>query len=203
MSLTLGEIANIICDRISMTDVCDVYGLEIRRNFVSCPFHKEDTASLHINKKFWHCFGCGEGGNVIQFVEKLFGLNFRETIIKLDNDFSLGLTNQRVSEEAKQKARELQLRRQKEKELQEQRERYIQQAKNEYLQAWKFLLIYAPFPECPQWDINTDPYLVDQYFKNIDSRYLFALSELNRLEPIADIFDFKIERWEAEEMFLK
>ena len=140
---------------------------------------------------------------MIQFVEKLFGLNFRETIIKLDNDFSLGLTNQRVSEEAKQKARELQLRRQKEKELQEQRERYIQQAKNEYLQAWKFLLIYAPFPECPQWDINTDPYLVDQYLKNIDSRYLFALSELNRLEPIAEIFDFKIERWEAEEMFLK
>ena len=36
-----------------------------------CPFHGEKTPSFHVNgdKGFFHCFGCGVGGDVIKFVE--------------------------------------------------------------------------------------------------------------------------------------
>ena len=203
MSLTLGDIANIICERVTMEDVCELYGFEIRRNFISCPFHTEKTASLHINHKFWKCFGCGAGGNVIQFVEKLFNLNFRDTVIKLDNEFGLGLTNQKVSKQIKDKAKELQRRRKQQEKERQAKERYIKELQDRYLTAWKYSLIYAPFPERPGWNINTDPYVVDQYLKNIDSRFLQAKTDLAQLEDYAEFYGFKIERWEAELMFLK
>lgn len=50
-----------------------------------CPFHEEKTASFHINpaKQFFHCFGCGVGGDVFQFVSKIEGLSFPEALRQL------------------------------------------------------------------------------------------------------------------------
>ncbi|MDD2890860.1 MAG: CHC2 zinc finger domain-containing protein [bacterium] len=47
-----------------------------------CPFHNEKTPSFYVNpeKKLWHCFGCGAGGNVINFLMKIEGWNFKETL---------------------------------------------------------------------------------------------------------------------------
>jgi len=43
-----------------------------------CPFHHEKTPSFAVNEQgqFYHCFGCGESGDVIKFVEKLEGTDF-------------------------------------------------------------------------------------------------------------------------------
>ena len=43
-----------------------------------CPFHKDDTPSLSVEpaKGLWRCFGCGEGGDGITFLEKSLGLTF-------------------------------------------------------------------------------------------------------------------------------
>ncbi len=47
-----------------------------------CPFHKEKSPSFHVNqeKQLFHCFGCGVGGNLVQFVMKSEGLDFVEAI---------------------------------------------------------------------------------------------------------------------------
>ena len=47
-----------------------------------CPFHNEKTGSFHVNQKkqIYKCFGCGEGGDVINFVMKLENLDFIDAI---------------------------------------------------------------------------------------------------------------------------
>ncbi len=50
-----------------------------------CPFHDERSPSFHVTpaKGFWHCFGCQEGGDVIDFVRKIDLLTFAEAVEKL------------------------------------------------------------------------------------------------------------------------
>ena len=72
--------------------VFSFYGYEPnRQGFVSCPFHSERTASLKIYPKSnsFYCFGCGAGGDVIDFVRLLYGLDFRQACVRLEADFGL------------------------------------------------------------------------------------------------------------------
>ena len=50
-----------------------------------CPFHDEKSPSFNVNpsKGFFHCFGCGEGGDVIDFVMKTDHLSFAESVERL------------------------------------------------------------------------------------------------------------------------
>lgn len=80
---------------VTMPDIYEKYGFEPNRaGFIVCPFHREDTPSLGIYRggTTWHCFGCGAGGSVIDFVMRLFSLSFRQAIVRIDNDFGLHLT---------------------------------------------------------------------------------------------------------------
>lgn len=47
-----------------------------------CPFHKEKTPSFHVNSKdgYYKCFGCGEAGDVITFIEKYKNYSFQEAV---------------------------------------------------------------------------------------------------------------------------
>lgn len=47
-----------------------------------CPFHDEKTASFHVTpaRGYYHCFGCGEGGDVFDFVQKINHLGFTEAV---------------------------------------------------------------------------------------------------------------------------
>lgn len=47
-----------------------------------CPFHDEKTPSFHVRPSMgrWHCFGCGEGGDAITFVQKIENLDFVEAV---------------------------------------------------------------------------------------------------------------------------
>src|SRR5207302_1654222 len=50
-----------------------------------CPFHTEKTASLSVSpsKQVYYCFGCGEGGNVFNFLRKIESLSFAEAVERL------------------------------------------------------------------------------------------------------------------------
>jgi len=50
-----------------------------------CPFHNEKTPSFNVNphRQYYKCFGCGEGGDVLKFVQKQENLHFMDTVKKL------------------------------------------------------------------------------------------------------------------------
>lgn len=87
----------IIDEIIHRADIVDVIGrsLKLKRSgnnyFACCPFHKEKTPSFSINAKeqYFHCFGCGESGNVIKYVMKYNGLDFIEAVKSLASSYGV------------------------------------------------------------------------------------------------------------------
>jgi DNA primase len=64
-----------------------------------CPFHSEKTPSFTVDtaKGLFHCFGCGEGGNVYQFVQKIENLPFPEAVEWVARRFNYELRYEDVS----------------------------------------------------------------------------------------------------------
>lgn len=75
-----------------------------------CPFHKEKTPSFTINdeKGFYHCFGCGAHGDVINYIKEYEHLGYREAIEKLAGMAGLSIP-QPTRAEAEQYSREASL----------------------------------------------------------------------------------------------
>lgn len=74
------------------------------RNFFGlCPFHKEKSPSFAVSpdKQIFHCFGCGAGGNVIHFISKIEGLDFKDTLELLANRANIELPTLENSEDNK------------------------------------------------------------------------------------------------------
>jgi DNA primase len=66
-----------------------------------CPFHDEKTPSFNVNpsRAFWHCFGCGEGGDVISFLMKVDGLTFVESVERLAEKYGVQLRREEGDDE--------------------------------------------------------------------------------------------------------
>jgi DNA primase len=79
-----------IKSRIDIAEVIGEYiplkraGVTLKAN---CPFHSEKSPSFTVNRErgIWHCFGCGEGGDVFAFIQKHEGLSFPEVLKILAN----------------------------------------------------------------------------------------------------------------------
>ena len=70
---------------ISLASIVNAAGIELRHNgnrYVGlCPFHADKTPSFFVfpNNRF-KCFGCGEHGDVINFVQKFYNLSFKDAL---------------------------------------------------------------------------------------------------------------------------
>ncbi len=84
-------------DAVSMQEAASFYGIKVGRNKMACcPFHPDKHPSMKVDKRF-HCFGCGADGDVINFVERLYGLPPLEAAKKLITDFNLNIEASPVS----------------------------------------------------------------------------------------------------------
>lgn len=87
------QAARRVKELVRLTDVLARYNLTPNRaGFLHCPFHNGDRdASLKIYPETdsWYCFGCGEGGDVIDFVAKMERCGFSEAIKQIETDFGL------------------------------------------------------------------------------------------------------------------
>lgn len=76
-------------DAVPARAAAERYGIEVKRNGMACcPFHDDKNPSLKVDTRF-HCFGCQEDGDVIDFVGKLFDLSPKRAAEKLAEDFGV------------------------------------------------------------------------------------------------------------------
>ncbi|MFT5726046.1 MAG: DNA primase [Desulforhopalus sp.] len=88
-------------------DIVQIIGehVDLKRSGVRflglCPFHGEKTPSfsVHGGQQFFHCFGCGESGDVFSFVMKQQGLDFPESVRLLAEKYHIELPQRRRSKE--------------------------------------------------------------------------------------------------------
>ncbi|MFA7302376.1 MAG: DNA primase [Candidatus Paceibacterota bacterium] len=100
-----------IKERLSIADVVAPH-VKLHRAGKSltglCPFHKEKTPSFHVSAErgTYHCFGCGEGGDIFSFVEKVDGVDFRTALKMLAEKAGVKLeTRQGGGEDTSRKER--------------------------------------------------------------------------------------------------
>ena len=85
-----------IFDNIDIVSLVSEYvKLEKRgQNYLGlCPFHNEKTPSFTVSpeKKIAHCFGCGKGGNIFQFVSLIENITYNQAIAKLGTRLGLDI----------------------------------------------------------------------------------------------------------------
>ena len=91
--MNIRDAAQAIKETVSMDTILGLYGYQTKHGFMVCPFHGDKDASLKAYKgaKGWHCFGCGRGGSVIDFVMEHDGSDFRSAVMGIDEALQLNL----------------------------------------------------------------------------------------------------------------
>ena len=75
---------------INTQEVAQTYGIDVNHHGMAlCPFHNDRHPSLYVSDDHYHCFACGEHGDVIDLTAKLFDLRLYDAARKLASDFHL------------------------------------------------------------------------------------------------------------------
>ncbi len=97
----VADIVTVISDHVSLRKAGASYkGL--------CPFHGEKTPSFTVNRDrgFFHCFGCGVGGDVFKFVELQEKVGFTDAVRHLAQRFGISIPELEASEQGHESAAE-------------------------------------------------------------------------------------------------
>ena len=105
-----------LCARNDIVSVVSQYVSLTRRGSSHvglCPFHNEKTASFHVSsdRQFFHCFGCGAGGDVITFLMRIENLDFPDAVYRLAERAGMTVPedNEEIRSQKKKKDRLLEL----------------------------------------------------------------------------------------------
>ena len=178
------DYASEIKGRLTLPEIARHYGFTPnRQGRIPCPFHNGKDPNLGLKDRYYNCFVCGAKGDAIKFVQELFGLNFSDTISKINSDFSLGLPiGQRIGRRKQLEMERLAFQR-KQKAKQEEAER--KQIEDAYLAAfdeWKRLddnkRNYAP--KTPSEPLH--PLFVEALKNIAGAEYNLSCAEIARYE---------------------
>ena len=94
--MDINNAASVIKATVDMETVIGLYGYQAKHGKMVCPFHADKNASLQIYRSSdrhngWHCFGCGKGGSVIDFVMEHEGCDFVTAVKAIDHALGLRL----------------------------------------------------------------------------------------------------------------
>lgn len=169
-------------DAVSAKEAASFYGLKINSNgMCCCPFHDDRHPSMKVDERF-HCFGCQADGDVIDLVQKMFGLTTMEAVHKLISDFHLDISTGR-KESAHE--RNIRIRRIRTKE----HEINVRRAYAEELRQFRLKLIDV-FSVLRNWELSYSPTGAEWEEGYVDERYITAVSNKESVEYILDILDF-------------
>lgn len=106
-----------LVDRNEITDVVSSYVKFTKRSgtnqFGLCPFHSEKTPSFSVapDKQIYHCFGCGKGGGVINFIMEIENLSYPDAVRFLAKRVNMAVPEDRPDENSHRRERMLELNR--------------------------------------------------------------------------------------------
>ncbi len=108
------DIFTMVKATVTVRQAAELYGLQVgRKDMALCPFHNDRHPSLYISDDHYHCFACGEHGDVIDLTAKLFDLRLYDAARKLASDFHLVLDKplpESIRQKLKHKTKAQQLR---------------------------------------------------------------------------------------------
>ena len=165
---------------VSTREAAAFYGIEVKRNGMACcPFHDDKNPSMKVDQRF-HCFGCGEDGDVIDFTAKLFDLSPKEAAEKLAQDFGLIYDSQALP-----------------------RRRYVrqkteaQQFREDWQQCYRVLSDY--YYLLKKWETDHSPRTPEE---EPHPRFVEAIQKKTYVEYLLDLFLYESEEeqkaWIAE-----
>ena len=109
---------NFITELTDRNDIVEVVSSYVRLSkrsganlFGLCPFHSEKTPSFSVSpdKQIYHCFGCGKGGGVINFIMEVENLSFPEAVEFLAKRVGMPLPEETNDRESRKRSRMLAL----------------------------------------------------------------------------------------------
>lgn len=144
-----------IKENTTMQSILSERGIEVVRGMASCPFHGTDShPSMRVFRDGYRCFTCGDYGDVIQFVMKYDGVDFKTAFVSLGGTYAKHSDKERKvlnimrDEERKKKEREDRAKRQ-----------FVKMLSNAITAARTVAEVYEPFSD--EWcdAMNTIQYL--------------------------------------------
>jgi len=190
------------------------YGIEIRRgNMVLCPFHSERSPSCKLYEKNYHCFSCGEHGDVIGLVQKLFNLSAIDAVKQLNHDFALGLDVDKPPDRSSVIKRQKKIQQAKEQQIKLDKMRDI--LLGYFVLLDKYKMRYAPKSPDGAWGVNMhsavetlrreDCRFTPIQNQELDERFVFALHHIEyawyKLSQLDRSFITKLSDSERKEIY--